>query len=373
MLTFSIAVGLDTVAFIEEHYAKERNLPKDLTVNWLEKNFVSLGKLGDKTPSVGGLLPPSKSASKSQSKPRVLALESGLSQPFGAQGPIYTAGRILEIFPDGKPAQAIVENLLIPDGIEYCASDKRLYWTLMGIPSANDGSIMSCNPDGSDVKTVLEKGKIHTPKQLTIDQKKKKIYVCDREGLRVMRCNLDGSALETLVETGKWESDKIAQKDQTNWCVGIAISQKYGKMYWTQKGPSKGGKGRILSAKIPSDSGNSAPISGSEISILFKDLPEPIDLEIDDNTGVLYWTDRGEVPFGNTLNKVSLDGHGNPTSNKHTVVCQNFDEAIGAKLYGNDMFVSDIGGTVSRVDLGTGVKTIVFQDKNLSFTGLVVL
>lgn len=372
LLTFAIAVGLDTVAFIEEHYAKERNLPQDLTVDWLQKNFVSLGKLGDKTPTTGGLLPLKKSAPKSQSEPRLFVLENGLSQPLGAKGPIYSAGRILEISADGKSVWTVVRDreLLIPDGIDYSTSDGRLYFTLMGIPSANDGSIMSCNPDGADIKTILEKGRIHTPKQLTIDQKNNKIYVCDREGLRVMRCNLDGSALETIVETGKWESE-IAQKDQTNWCVGISVSLKYGKIYWTQKGPSKAGKGRLLSAKIPSN--NSVPISESEIRVLFKDLPEPIDLEIDEKSGSLYWTDRGEFPLGNTLNKVSLDGHGNPTTEKYTVVSQNFDEAIGAKLYGNNMFVSDLGGTVSRVDLETGTKTTVFQDKNCSFTGLVVL
>lgn len=51
------AVGLDTVAFIEEHYVKERGLSDEKTVQYLKKNFIEQGKLGAKS-GKGGLLPP---------------------------------------------------------------------------------------------------------------------------------------------------------------------------------------------------------------------------------------------------------------------------------------------------------------------------
>lgn len=119
----------------------------------------------------------------------------------------------------------------------------------MGTPNKNDGAVYSANLDGSDVKTVIPSGDTHTPKECVIDQDARKLYFCDREGLRVMRVNLDGSELETLVKTGDWENSSDGG-DQMKWCVGIAVSRKLGRFYWTQKGFSKASQGRILSAKI---------------------------------------------------------------------------------------------------------------------------
>ena len=48
------AVGLDTVAFIEQHYVQERGLSPEKTVDYLESNFISKGKLGAKSEK-GGL------------------------------------------------------------------------------------------------------------------------------------------------------------------------------------------------------------------------------------------------------------------------------------------------------------------------------
>jgi 3-hydroxyacyl-CoA dehydrogenase len=51
------AVGLDTVAFIEQHYIKERGLNGEETVRFLEKNYISQGKLGAKSGKGGLYLP----------------------------------------------------------------------------------------------------------------------------------------------------------------------------------------------------------------------------------------------------------------------------------------------------------------------------
>lgn len=52
---FMDQVGLDTVAFIEDNYIKERNLDGQLTVDWLRENYISEGKLGKKS-AKGGLV-----------------------------------------------------------------------------------------------------------------------------------------------------------------------------------------------------------------------------------------------------------------------------------------------------------------------------
>ena len=93
----------------------------------------------------------------------------------------------------------------------------------------------------------MPSGGTFTPKQLHLDAVGRKLYWGDREGMRVMRCDLDGSNVETLVQTGQGENDR---RDETRWCVGVAVDHADGQFYWTQKGPSDGGLGRILRAQI---------------------------------------------------------------------------------------------------------------------------
>lgn len=50
-------VGLDTVAFIEEHYVKERGLSGEKTVGFLRENYLEKGRFGSKCEK-GGLYPP---------------------------------------------------------------------------------------------------------------------------------------------------------------------------------------------------------------------------------------------------------------------------------------------------------------------------
>ena len=46
----------------------------------------------------------------------------------------------------------------------------------------------------------------------------------------------------------------------------------------------------------------------TDVEVLFDRLPEPIDLELDLENRVLYWTDRGDPPRGNTVNRAPIDG-----------------------------------------------------------------
>src|SRR6185369_1445344 len=88
----------------------------------------------------------------------------------------------------------------------------------------------------------VARGATHTPKQMILDKKGGKLYWCDREGRRVMRCNLDGLQLETLIEAGRGDADR---QDQARWCIGLVIDPKFGRIYWSQKGPDDGGFGHI--------------------------------------------------------------------------------------------------------------------------------
>ena len=181
----------------------------------------------------------------------------------------------------------------------------------MGVPNKNDGSIERVDLDGRNRVTIIGEGKTFTPKQLHLEKRSGKLYWCDREGMRVMRANLDGSNIETLVDTSK--GDARPGTDQRNGAVGITVDPDRGQIYWTQKGPDDAGKGRIFRAKIDIPNGETAA-NRTDIEVLFDGLPEPIDLELDLKNRFIYWTDRGDPPRGNTVNRASIDADFQQTS-----------------------------------------------------------
>src|SRR6266508_3915966 len=197
-------------------------------------------------------------------------------------------GRVISVYPDGSDRKVIVTGCRIPDGMVVDAKAGHIYWTNMGVPNLNDGSIERADLDGKNRKTIIPEGGTFTPKQMTIEKNTGKLYWCDREGMRVMRANLDGSNVETLVDTS--QGDSRPGPDPTKWCVGIALDPARGHVYWTQKGPDNGELGRICRAGIDIPNGEK-PAHRSDIEVLFERLPEPIDLELDLEHRVLYWTD----------------------------------------------------------------------------------
>src|SRR5882762_3555343 len=177
-----------------------------------------------------------------------------------------SGGRILSVKPDGSDRKVIVTAAgPIPDGIVVDAETGHIYWTNMGNPIKNDGSIERVDLDGKNRTTIIPEGGTFTPKQLHLDKKNGKLYWCDREGMRVMRSNLDGSQIETLVETGQGDADR---RDATKWCVGITADPMRGQVYWTQKGPDNAGLGRICRANIETPKGENAA-NRTDIEVLF--------------------------------------------------------------------------------------------------------
>jgi DNA-binding beta-propeller fold protein YncE len=253
----------------------------------------------------------------------------------------------------------------LPDGLVIDLAAGHLYWTHMGNPTANDGSIVRSDLDGKNLKTIVSNGATFTPKQLQLEKKSKKLYWCDREGMRVMRANLDGSSIETLVDTS--QGDPRPGKDATKWCVGIALDVEGGKFYWTQKGPDNAEKGRIFRANVAIPPGET-PVNRRDVEVVYDKLPEPIDLEIDPATRTLYWTDRGDPPRGNTVNRAPLDS---PSGKRKApeIIFSNLMEGIGLALdhQGGRMFVTDLGGSLYTLNVdGSKPKVLLFAQGNLS-------
>lgn len=274
-------------------------------------------------------------------------------------------GRVLSANPDGSDLKTIVsEGRKLPDGIVVDVEAGHIYWTNMGNPSVNDGSIDRADLDGGNVTNIVPSGGTFTPKQLQLDKKNRKLYWSDREGMRVMRSNLDGSNIETLVESGHGDTDR---HDARNWCVGIAVDAEGGKIYWTQKGNEKAGQGRIFRANFEIPKGQTAA-NRKDIEVLFDGLPEPIDLDLDLRNRMMYWTDRGDPPRGNTVNRAPLDAE--PGKRKDPeIVFNHLMEGIGLSLdlQNERMFLTDLAGSVYSAKLdGSDKKTLLMAQGNLS-------
>ena len=108
-----------------------------------------------------------------------------------------------------------------------------------------------------------------------------------------------------------------------------------------------------------------------------------MDLEIDVDAGMLYWTDRGEIPLGNSLNcgyvgpeRDAYLANVHPLERKlgYRRITTVLHEPIGIKLdkRAGKIYVADLGGSLYRFNLdGTGRETC-YEGLGV-YTGLTVM
>lgn len=260
-----------------------------------------------------------------------------------------TGGRVLRANADGTKASTIVPmGGSGPDGVAVDVAGGHVFWTNMGLPDANDGTVMRADLDGKNVMTIVKSGGTYTPKQLKLESRSGKLYWSDREGMKVQRANLDGSMLETLVVTGTAGTD-----DSSHWCVGMALDVAGGKIYWTQKGGESAGPnhGSIRRANIEPPAG-ADPAKRTDVEVLFDKLPEPIDLDIDVEHRLLYWTDRTD----NTVSRAPLDlpAGADPAARKdREILVMGSGTLIGISLDlgRGKMYYTSLSGVVAEADL----------------------
>jgi hypothetical protein len=300
---------------------------------------------------------------------------SQMQKPRRGSGDTATVGRlflldlsddrIVSLNSDGSDRKVIVTECRYPDGVAVDLAAGHIYWTNMGVPQLNDGSIERADLDGRNRTTIIPQGGTFTPKQIQLEKKTRKLYWCDREGMRVMRADLDGSNTETLVDTS--QGDPRPGPDATKWCVGVAVDVDGGNVYWTQKGPDNAGQGRLCRAGIEIPTGQTAA-NRADIEVLYDGLPEPIDLDLDLNNRVMYWTDRGDPPRGNTVNRAPMDS-GAKDRPAPEIVVTHLMEGIGIALdlKGDRMFITDFGGNVFSANLdGSDEKALLVAQGNLT-------
>ena len=87
------------------------------------------------------------------------------------------AGRILSAKPDGSDLKTIInEGRRLPDGLVLDVAAGHIYWTNMGDPKRNDGSIMRSDLNGKNMITILPPGGTFTPKQPQLEKRSGKLY-----------------------------------------------------------------------------------------------------------------------------------------------------------------------------------------------------
>lgn len=266
-----------------------------------------------------------------------------------------------------------------PDGIVVDEVADRLYWTTMGLPvqgltdgkvdtrgdfTLPNGSVRSARLDGSDQRVIVPEGAITTGKQLVADRGAGHLYFGDREGCRVWRVDRDGSELTPLVINDP--SEGIPAE-----CVGVEVDPDGGWLYWTQKGPTDGGLGRIFRCGIDIPDGETAA-DRSDIEVLWEGLPEPIDLHLDPAGGQIYWTDRARLPGGNSLNRAPIPAPGTSGTSPE-ILADGFDAAIGLAIDTEAQlgYVTDHTGSVRQVSLtGASPDRVVAHIEGAILTGI---
>jgi DNA-binding beta-propeller fold protein YncE len=308
-------------------------------------------------PASAGSAPPvaMNNAAGAGGAPAAMSGNAGASAPKAPSGTstlFYldnTGGRVLRANADGSKASTIVPmGGSGPDGVAVDVAGGHVFWTNMGLPNANDGTVMRADLDGKNVTTIVKSGDTYTPKQLKLEPQSGKLYWSDREGMKVQRANLDGSMLETLIVTGTSDADR---NDARHWCVGIALDVAAGKIYWSQKGGDNAGLGSIRRANIELPAG-ADPAKRTDIEVLFDKLPEPIDLDIDPQHHLLYWTDRGD----NTVSRAPLDppaGADPAARTDREILVKGIGEAIGISLDlgRGKMYYTSLAGVIAGADL----------------------
>jgi len=256
-----------------------------------------------------------------------------------------------------------------PDGIAVDLAAGHIFWTGMGNPSTDDGFIRRSNLDGSNVMTLVPAGGTYTPKQMRVDPASNKMYWSDREGMRVMRANMDGSGVEALVTTGTTATDRM---DLSRWCVGMAIDTAGGWFYWSQKGGDNAGVGSIRRAHIVMPSGQTST-NRTDIEILFSGLPEPIDLDLDLEAGMIYWADRGDDTI--SRGPIAIPAGSTAANRKdRQIIVRQVPEAIGVALDKRRGRLYYTGGTgeLGRANLD-GSSQAEITVSGGAFTGIVVV
>ncbi|MFI5308467.1 MAG: 3-hydroxyacyl-CoA dehydrogenase [Polyangiales bacterium] len=264
---------------------------------------------------------------------------------------------------DGSDAHPIVtgNGISAPDGVNVDVEGGHLYWTNMGsaLGGANLGTVQRAALDGTAVETIVPAGVGNTFKQMTIDRVHHKLYWCDREGAKVWRANLDGSQHEIL-----------ASGHGFNQLVGIALDVPHAEFYFTDRNARK-----IMRAGFELPAGQTdANRTDIEDLLVLGSTAMPIDLDVDLDKRLLYYTDRA---LG-TVSRMPMDLPAGQSASSRTDVetlVTGVSEPIGISLdlKASAMFFGDLSGQIWHADLDGKNRTSIAHSTSVTGVTLVYM
>ena len=86
-----------------------------------------------------------------------------------------SSAQIFSLNADGSDRKVIVTGCRHPDGIVVDVESGHIYWTNMGIPNLNDGSIERADLNGLNRRVIIPEGGTFTPKQMYLDKRNGKL------------------------------------------------------------------------------------------------------------------------------------------------------------------------------------------------------
>ena len=275
-----------------------------------------------------------------------------------------SGGRVLSMDPDGSNRKIIATGCPHPDGIVVDVAAGHVYWTNMGVPSSNDGSIERADLDGKQSQDHRSTGGTFTPKQLHLDKANGKLYWSDREGhARDARESRRLADRNPGRDRTKAKLTAATRRDGALESPSIPSAEQ---IYWTQKGADNAGVGRILRAGIDIPTGETRDQSQRHRGLLRR--PSRADRS--------RARSRTSRPLLDRSRRSSARQHGESRvhrrearQNAPQIVVTDLMEGIGIALDvpGNRMFVTDLAGSLYSAKLdGTDKRTLLVAQGNLT-------
>ena len=244
----------------------------------------------------------------------------------------------------GVPTALYSTGIGSVEDIHVDLANGRLYWVeTRGTPATS--VFRAADLNGSNLQTLLTLPSSDRAFSLAVDVPNQHIYFGPIADRGVWRMDFDGMNTTKLVDTG------------TNLVRGIELDLASGKVYWAESSAT----GRVRRADL----------NGSNAEDLFTNLGFSDDLELDLNSGLVYFLNRPSGGGAQSIQRGNLDGSGSA----HTVVSgiNPFDLALDP--VGQVVFWSDISADQLRRVNFDGTGSGLLQGFNNAFaveTGLTV-
>lgn len=260
---------------------------------------------------------------------------------------------------DGTEYKVLVPDLDAPDGLTLDLVNNVVYWTNMS--RGPNGSLQRARLDGSPVvegeKYLVAPGRFETGKEIEFDPVDDKLYWADRDGKHILRSNHDGSELESVLHTFVNNGAVIPLENP----VGVALDVAKRHVYITDRF-----MGRIMRFNMTLPAGEDHE-TRSDVDIVMEPRSQeerPIDIDLDLENRMMYWTDRGV----HQVLRAGLDGSGREVLVDQSTVA--IEDPIGmsldlaqGKMYWSDMTTHKI----HRANLdGSAVEEIIGGEKILN-------